>query len=39
MGIPTACEVDIYEFIGTLTGRDAARDMYKASIEGKYPPQ
>ncbi|HIQ82747.1 MAG TPA: L-fucose/L-arabinose isomerase family protein [Candidatus Pullichristensenella stercorigallinarum] len=51
MGIPTACEVDIYgalsEFIGTcVTGESVTlldinnsvpADMYKASIEGKYP--
>ena len=51
MGIPTACEVDIYgalsEFIGTcVTGESVTlldinnsvpAEMYKASIEGKYP--
>jgi len=51
MGIPVACEVDIYgalsEFIGTcITGEPVTlldinnsvpADMYKASIEGKFP--
>ena len=51
MGIPVACEVDIYgalsEFIGTAVSQDAVTlldinntvpaDMYKESIEGKFP--
>ena len=51
MGIPVACEVDIYgalsEYIGTCVSEDAVTlldinntvpvDMYKESIEGKFP--
>ncbi len=51
IGIPVACEVDIYgalsEYIGTCVSKDAVTlldinnsvpaDMYKESIEGKFP--